>query len=117
MAEDNSELLNTLKGMLGENPEQKIAQALATLGIGGEGEEQAPKTEEKPQMDVDALLKLGNLFSSANGEDERAQLLGALKPFLSEDKRPKVDNAMKLLKLVKMAEMANKSDLLKNLKL
>ena len=36
MAEDNSELLNTLMGMLGDNPEQKIAAALSSLGVGGE---------------------------------------------------------------------------------
>lgn len=122
MAEDNSELLNTLMGMLGDNPEQKIAAALSSLGVGGEESGQPQKSEpETPASsqgtELDALLQIGNLLSNVNGEDERARLLNALKPFLSEDKRPKVDNAVKLLKLAKMAEAAGKTDLLKNFKL
>ena len=122
MAEDNSELLNTLMGMLGDNPEQKIAAALSSLGVGGEESGQPQKSEPETSAgsqgtELDALLQIGNLLSSVNGEDERARLLNALKPFLSEDKRPKVDNAVKLLKLAKMAEAAGKTDLLKNFKL
>ena len=122
MAEDNSELLNTLIGMLGDNPEQKIAAALSTLGVGGEENGQPQKSEPETSAgsqgtELDALLQIGNLLSNVNGEDERARLLNALKPFLSEDKRPKVDNAVKLLKLAKMAEAAGKTDLLKNFKL
>ncbi len=119
MAEDNSELLNTLMGMLGDNPEQKIAAALSSLGIGGEEKSQAPEPApaETQGGELDALLQIGSLLSSINGEDERSRLLTALKPFLSEDKRPKVDNAVKLLKLAKMAEAAGKTDLLKNFKL
>ena len=122
MAEDNSELLNTLMGMLGDNPEQKIAAALSSLGVGGEESSQPQKSEPETSAgsqgtELDALLQIGNLLSNVNGEDERARLLNALKPFLSEDKRPKVDNAVKLLKLAKMAEAAGKTDLLKNFKL
>lgn len=119
MAEDNSELLNTLMGMLGDNPEQKIAAALSSLTAGEEGKQPPPQPEpaENKSTELDALLQIGNLLSSVNGEDERARLLNALKPFLSEDKRPKVDNAVKLLKLAKMAEAAGKTDLLKNFKL
>ncbi len=117
MAEDNSELIKTLMGMLGDNPQQKIAQALSSLGVGGEEEKVAPEQNEAPKMELDALLQIGNLLSQVNGEDERAHLLLALKPFLSESRRPKIDNAVKLLKLVKMAEAAGKTDLLKNFKL
>lgn len=119
MAEDNSELLNTLMGMLGDNPEQKIAAALSSLGVGSEEqkEEEAPAPKDTTGAELDALLQIGTLLSSVNGEDERSRLLNALKPFLSEEKRPKVDSAMKLLKLAKMAEAAGKTDLLKNFKL
>lgn len=121
MAEDNSELIKTLMGMLGDNPEQKIAAALSSLGIDGEEEEKEktpePQPKEEAGLELDALLQIGNLISQVNGEDERARLLLALKPFISESRRPKIDTAVKLLKLAKMAEAAGKTDLLKNFKL
>ena len=119
MAEDNSELIKTLMGMLGDNPEQKIAAALSSLGIDGGEEEKAPEPQPKEEagLELDALLQIGNLISQVNGEDERARLLLALKPFISEERRPKIDTAVKLLKLAKMAEAAGKTDLLKNFKL
>ena len=119
MAEDNSDLIKTLMGMLGDNPEQKIAAALSSLGIDGGEEEKAPEPQptEEAGMELDALLQIGNLISQVNGEDERARLLLALKPFISESRRPKIDTAVKLLKLAKMAEAAGKTDLLKNFKL
>lgn len=122
MSEDNSELLKTLMGMLGDNPEQKIAAALSSLGAKEAEASKASPSEQAAASntqtaELDALLQIGNLLSDVNGDDERARLLNALKPFLSEAKRPKVDNAVKLLKLAKMAEAAGKTDLLKNLKL
>lgn len=119
MAEDNSELLGKLMGMLGDNPEEKISAALSNFGIGNEKthEEVSTNIESGKEDELDALLKIGNLLSTVNGEDERSQLLTALKPFLSESRRPKIDNAVKLLKLAKMAEAAGKNDILKNFKL
>lgn len=119
MAEDNKELLQTLMGMLGDNPEQKIASALSALNLNNED---APKQDtleedESSQSELDALFKIGNLLSAVNGEDARARLLTDLKPFLSEEKKSKIDSAVKLLKLAKMAEVAGKNDLLKDLKL
>ncbi len=116
MAEDNKELINTLMGMLGDNPEEKIAEVLSGLNI----EKDSPTVsykEENGTGELEALLKIGNLFSEISTEDNRACLLNALKPFLSEDKRPKVDSAIKLLRLAKIAEAAGKTDILKNFKL
>ena len=119
MAEDNGELIKTLMGMLGDNPQQKIAEALSSLGVGSQENTASPAPEPKEEegLELDALLQIGNLLSQINGEDERARLLLALKPFISESRRSKIDSAVKLLKLVKMAEAAGKTDLLKNFKL
>lgn len=59
--------------------------------------------EESP-LDLDMILKLGSVFSELNQEDERSRLLNDLKPFLSPDKKGKVDNAVKLLKLARVAQ-------------
>lgn len=70
-----------------------------------EKEEAATSTpaQESP-LDLDMILKLGSVFSELNQEDERSKLLNDLKPFLSDDKRGKVDRAVQLLKLARIAE-------------
>ncbi len=70
-----------------------------------EKEEAAPSVpaQESP-LDLDMILKLGSVFSELNQEDERSKLLNDLKPFLSDDKRGKVDRAVQLLKLARIAE-------------
>ncbi len=112
MAEDQGELLQMLSNMLGDNPEEKISKALSLLG----------NTSEETKMpdslpDIDTVTKIAGLFSGIQESDSRAALLSSLKPFLSEERRPKIDSAIRLLKLAKMAEAAGKSDLLKDLKL
>ena len=112
---DNGELISSLLGMLGDNPEEKIKSALSSLTDGKTQEQEDAK--EPSGLDMDSILKIGGLLSSLNENDERTSLLNALKPFLSDEKKPKVDSALKLLKLAKMAEVAQKSDILKNIKL
>ncbi len=129
MAEDNGELLNSLLSMLGDNPEEKISKALSSLGLSEKTQtEDAPLKEtsdvSKPSINpsknpegLESLLSIQSLLSSVQGEDDRARLLSSLKPFLSPDKQPKIDSALRLLRIAKMAEVAGKSDLLKDLKL
>ncbi len=116
MAEENAELLSSLLGMLGDNPEEKIKAALSSIGIEKKEEEKETITN-KSDFDPEMILKIGSLLKGVGGEDERLNLLYALKPFLSEEKKTKIDGAAKLLKLAKMAETAQKSDLFNNLKL
>ncbi len=60
-------------------------------------------SQESP-LDLDMIMKLGSVFSELNQEDERSRLLNDLKPFLSDDKKGKVDRAVQLLKLARIAE-------------
>ncbi len=64
----------------------------------------APEPPQESPLDLDMILKLGSVFSQLNEEDERSRLLNDLKPFLSEDKKGKVDRAVQLLKLARVAE-------------
>lgn len=129
MAEDNEALLNSLLGMLGDNPEEKISKALSSLGLGENKQTENVPSQETldpqkiaPDMlqnteGLETLLRLQSLLSSAQGEDDRARFLSSLKPFLSQEKQPKIDSALRLLRIAKMAEVAGKSNLLKDLKL
>ncbi len=53
-------------------------------------------------IDIDAVLKLGEVFAQMNKPDKNTQLLLALKPHLRPENRQKVDNAMKLMKILNM---------------
>lgn len=66
--------------------------------------EPAPAPSQESPLDLDMILKLGSVFSELNQEDERSRLLNDLKPFLSGDKKDKVDRAVQLLKLARIAE-------------
>lgn len=128
MADDNSELLNSLIGMLGDNPEEKINAVLSSLtgkgtpsGAGSESTESsssASSSEAGSGPDLSVLMKIQSLLSQTGGSsDDRSRLLLALKPFLSSERKPHVDRALHLLKLTKLAEAAKEMDILKDFKL
>lgn len=56
------------------------------------------------------IMRVVNAFNSKGGDD-RAALLLALKPHLSEKRRQKVDKAVKLLKLVSVMPLVTESGL------
>lgn len=49
---------------------------------------------------------MGLLKTGASGDSERTALLNAMKPYLSEKRRTKMDKAMKLARIAKIAELA-----------
>ncbi|MBR1970085.1 MAG: hypothetical protein IKA17_06990 [Clostridia bacterium] len=76
----------------------KVSSVLASLG----GEE---KTQNAPEMNLgdNANAVLGALSKNIN--DDRTNLLLALKPFLSEKRAPYMDSALTIMKLVKMGKI------------
>lgn len=90
---EESELLATLSSLLSsDESEQKE-------------EKKSDETASIP-FDMDMILKMGSVFSELNADDDRARLLRDLKPFLSDEKKEHVEQAIKILKLLKIAEKA-----------
>ena len=56
-------------------------------------------------LDVGALAKLAQMMGSLNQRDENVELLLALKPHFGEKRRKKVDDAIRIMQLVKMLPM------------
>ena len=59
-----------------------------------------------PNFDINTIIKLKNLmdrFNSSNN-DSRANLLLALKPYLADSKKEKIDLYIKFLKILNVAE-------------
>lgn len=96
---EESDLLATLSALISDSSEDK--------------KEENIKSEESGSspFDMDMILKLGSVFSELNTDDDRARLLRDLKPFLSAEKREKVEQTIKILKLLKIAEKAKNENL------
>lgn len=91
------------------------------LGLtGNKPEAPQPKQEPSAQNDISSLLgtdtmssvtKLLPVLSSMKQEDETTHLLHALRPFLSEEKRKRLDEAKKMLQLLKVLPMLKNNGL------
>ena len=109
-----SEFEDRLNSILND-PDQlgKIADMAKSLMGGGEEPAPAqspPPTQSPPVFDgLDpAMLKnMTRVLSGLEGQDDdKMALLDALKPFLAEKRRNKMERAMNLAKMARMAELA-----------
>lgn len=85
----------------------KIAQ-LASSILGDGGGKQAPPPAPEPELDVD-MGQLRRMMSALRGgghDSANRHLLEAMKPYLAEKRRRKIDRAMKLARLASLAELA-----------
>lgn len=65
-----------------------------------------------PMPDAKLLSGLTRCFGKINEKDNRCDLLYALKPLLTEARRSKVDEAVKVLQVMKMMRMMREGGLL-----
>ncbi len=65
-------------------------------------------------IDPTVLFSVMKAFNSSEGDD-RSRLLLALKPYLSESRRERVDSAIKILKIIKILPLLRKEGVLKDL--
>ena len=111
-----SEFEDRLNSILND-PEQmdKIASMAKSL-MGGGGPDSAPQQTQPTDSGASSLLegldpgmiqRVMQMMSGMNqGPDENTALLEAMKPFLKEKRRAKMDRALKLAKMAKMAHFA-----------
>jgi len=101
------ELGDRLNAIL-ENPGQLERLTQAAKSIMGEKAQHgsAPEKNDPDFLDPAMLKKLGSLMNRGGAHDDKRMLLEAMKPYLSEKRRKKLDNAMKLAKLASIAEVA-----------
>lgn len=110
-----SELEDKINSILGDPQQMEKITNMARSLMGGGGAESAPEGEGKAESDVlgglgidpASLQRLGRLLS--RGGDRKPQeraLLEAMKPYLSEKRRSKMDKAIKLARLAKIAQLA-----------
>ena len=97
-----SELEDRLNSILSDPGQMEKIAGLARSLMGGENA--AP---EPPAAEVPLLKKLGGLMAAAPQTPSREQaLLSAMRPWLSEKRREKMDRAMQLARMARIARLA-----------
>ncbi len=79
-----------------------LAQKLMAGGQDGEAPPQPPKEASAPAL---AGL-LGKLSANGGGDSRQRQLLQAMRPYLKEERRRKMDRALRLARMARLAETA-----------
>lgn len=101
------DLSQKLSGILSDPEAMRDIAALAKgLGVDAPGlhNEAPPQTvPPKPADDtMTQLLSLAPMLGSLKQEDDTTRLLDAMRPFLSEERRQKLDKAKRLIKVMKL---------------
>lgn len=115
-----SEFEDRLNSLLND-PEQMEKIAGMAKSLMGGGTDPGPQSQPAADSGAAPLLEgldpgmlqrvMGMLSNMEQGPDENTALLEAMKPFLKEKRRAKMDRALKLAKMAKMAKLAFGSDL------
>ena len=122
MDDEKSRLIDSLAEAISNNPQ---ATAMFNALIPDDNDEtEANKRENSDNnssntLDVSAIFKMQSILSAfkSTNDDDRSRLLTAIRPFLSEERKPHVDSAIKLLKIASIIKLAGELDLFKDFKL
>lgn len=108
--------MDTLRGLLGDNADEKIKTALGALSSGSE-ESQVQSTPDSEALSVpaanntfdpitaDSLMQIKSIVDNfANsGNDTRSNLLLSLKPYMRTSRQSSIDMAIRILNLSKLS--------------
>ena len=103
-----SELEDRINSVLSDPEQMQRIMGMAKSLMGG-SDEKAPQSESPFSdlgIDPAAISRISRMMGSGTQSGEKQALLEALKPYLSEKRRVKIDKAMKLAKLAKLARFA-----------
>ncbi len=94
--------ISELLGNLSDEDFRSLKDAAQSL-LGAAGE---PQTDAQTGIDPQTLEKLGRVMRAMRqGSDTRSQLIGALKPYLSEPRRKRADDVMQMLRMLDVLPM------------
>ncbi len=95
-----ADMMDTLKGLLGDDAEDKLKSVIQSLTS---DEKAAEKASENP-IDMEGMMKMIQIAQSlSDTDDERSRLLLSLKPFMRTSRQKSIDNTIKLLSLSKIS--------------
>ena len=74
-----------------------------------------PSPQDTPDLgmpDIASLLTIATKLKDAGTDDDNINFLSALRPLLSDDKKPRIDRAIKILKLINLLPVLKDSGIL-----
>lgn len=99
-----ADIADTLKGLLGDGAEDTIKNVMGSL----------QKNDTTPTIsDADSMASLMQIKQIAEGlatsrSDPRANLLLSLKPYMREGRKQSIDNAVKMMGMLKIVQLLGK---------
>lgn len=107
--EDLAEKINSVLS----DPEslKQLGEIAQMLGFSPENMPSGDEPQQ-PAPDVGALMELAGKLKNASAEDDNIRFLNALRPLLSEEKQPRLDKAVRLLKIINLLPIIRDSGIL-----
>ena len=104
-SDEKKEQLKSIASMFGIDPDAQfdmssIGKILGNDNNDGDTEDSDKSSSSSDDFDFSKLFELKDIFSSAKSNNKNVDLLVALKPHLNEEHQKKIDQSIKLLKLL-----------------
>lgn len=110
-----ADMMDTLKGLLGDNAEDKISGIMKILNSDNSQsesetsvhtQESAEGNTDIPVITPEMIMAAQSIMSklSSNNDDDRSRLLMSLKPYMRESRQSSIDSAVKMLNLAQMSQ-------------
>lgn len=102
-----ADLDSLLDLLLQDEPEEKTEEVQAEEITATEDTGASEEEQESSGLNLGELFSLLDTYKEVVGEiktDERAQLIRAIKPFLSDSRQAKADNCLKFLSITRFME-------------
>lgn len=103
---ENNDMIGMLKGILGDDADEKIGKAMEAL---------KPNSEAPPNVEADIsagvqeetnpyLPQIKNIIGQMSlASDSRSKLLMSLRPYMRADRQKSIDNVIRVLNLGKLS--------------
>ena len=105
-----NDMMSTLKGLLGDNAEEKIKSVLGNFQASNtptdtSAEVSAPiPSATLPPEGLDFLMQMRGLIEQmGNSNDSRSNLLLSLRPYMRSERQRGIDNAVRLLNMARIS--------------
>lgn len=111
-----SELADSL-GLGSESDDKSVKQSdnfdlSALTSLLSSSNDEGKSDDDGFNLNPETMLKIGKALSSLKSDDKDVALLRALKPFISDERKHKVDEAVKILKLLSLLPLLKDSGFL-----
>jgi len=116
VAEDMNSALNAIKGLLGDNADEKIQSVMTSLAGSDNNETDSGAVSDSMQSSnifnddsMQYMLRMKSIIDEmSHTNDARSNLLLSLKPYMRDSRKHGIDNAIKLLSLSKVSGLFRK---------